>query len=81
MVLLASIPGTTSTNDGFQSVDSIKQSARRTSSTLHGATAINLIATGRKAADAGIMKEDAGDLQEALLKYYTVAKCVVASRL
>ncbi|KAG9000772.1 ubiquitin-specific protease doa4 [Tulasnella sp. JGI-2019a] len=73
MALLTSIPGTTSTNDGFLSIDSIKQAAKRTSSALQGATSINLIGTGRKAADAGIMKEDAGDLQEALLKYYTVA--------
>ncbi|KAG8883887.1 ubiquitin-specific protease doa4 [Tulasnella sp. 331] len=74
MVLLSSIPGTASTNDGFQSVDSIKQSAKHTFQALRGATAINLIATGRKAADAGMMREDTGDLQEALLKYYTVAK-------
>lgn len=77
MALLTSIPGTSATNDGFLPIASIKQTAKVKSSALHGASAINLIATARKVADSGILKEDEGDLQEALLKYYTTLKCVL----
>lgn len=77
MVLVSSIPGTFSPNGGPLPISAIKQQAQSTSARLQGATAIGLISSGRKTADAGIMKEDEGDLQEALLKYYTVAKCVV----
>ncbi|KAG8892530.1 hypothetical protein FRB99_002649, partial [Tulasnella sp. 403] len=66
MAVVSSIPGTVP-HDGFVTVSTIKDTAKRSSNAYRGASVLSMITAARRAAEQGIQKEEAGDLQDALL--------------
>ncbi|KAG8906413.1 hypothetical protein FRB99_006915 [Tulasnella sp. 403] len=72
MVIVSSVPGTVP-RGGFVTVSAIQDTAKRDSNTYRGVLVLSMINAARRAAEQGIQKEEAGDIQNALLKYYRVS--------
>lgn len=78
MAIPGAASGTPATTNDVPSIASLKKDAKSTLAAHRNAAAMNLISTGKKAIDAGIVKEGEGNLQAALLKYYQAAQYVLA---